>query len=185
MSDTTTPAAHDAGHGGHGHHEDHSKQYIKIWGILLVLLVISVAGPFLGAALNLYVITLLTAFGIAFVKAFLVIKHFMHLTVEKKYIGFLMLTMLAFMLVFVGGVSPDVMKHNGQRWENYAAERVVKEGLEEDKKHGHSDHGAKEPAVGEQEHGKSVAAPDEGAKAVPVPAEQAPGDNSGVHPEGK
>lgn len=182
MSDTSAPAAPDAGHGGHGH-EDHSKTYIKIWAVLLALLVVSVIGPFVGAALNLYVITLFTAFGIALIKAFLVIKHFMHLTVEKKYIGFLMLMMLAFMLVFMGGVSPDVLKHQGQRWENYAAERVVKEGLEEDKKEGHHDHGAAEPNVGEQQPGKSPAAPDEGGKAKDVPAEAAPGDRSAVKPE--
>ena len=150
MSDTTTaPAAHDAGHGGdgHGHHEDHSKHYIKIWGILLVLLVASVIGPFIGEATHMQIITLLTAFGIAFVKAYLVIKHFMHLTVEKKYIGFLMLTMLAFMLVFVGGVSPGVMKHAGQRWTNDAAAAVVEKGLEEEKAgggHGHDAHPVEE-----------------------------------------
>lgn len=150
MSDSTTaPAAHDAGHGGGpGHHEDHSKHYIKIWGILLVLLVASVVGPFIGEATHLQIITLLTAFGIAFVKAYLVIKHFMHLTVEKRYIGFLMLTMLAFMLVFVGGVSPDVMKHSGQRWTNDAAEAVVKKGLAEEEAHG-GGHGA-HPATDEK-----------------------------------
>lgn len=155
MSDTTTaPAAHDAGHGGdgHGHHEDHSKHYIKIWGILLVLLVASVVGPFIGEALNLFVITLITAFGIAFVKAYLVIKHFMHLTVEKRYIGFLMLTMLAFMLVFVAGVSPDVMKHAGQRWTNDAAEAVVKKGLAEDAKGHGGGHDEKKPTEGTPPH---------------------------------
>lgn len=141
MSDSTTaPAAHDAGHGGGGHHEDHTRQYVKIWAILLVLLVISIIGPELGHP----TLTLVTAFGIAFVKAYLVIKHFMHLTVEKKYVGFLMLTMLAFMLVFVAGVAPDVMKHSGQRWTNDAAEAVVKKGLAEE---GHGDqHGEKKPA---------------------------------------
>ena len=114
--DTSTPAA------GQAHHHTN---YVKIWAILLVLLVVSVVGPMLGHP----TVTLLTAFGIAFVKAFLVIKYFMHLTVEKKYIGFLLLTMLAFMLVFVAGVAPDVMKHEGQRWVNTAAQEAVKKGL--------------------------------------------------------
>lgn len=153
MSDTTSaPAAHDAG--GHGHHEDHTKQYVKIWLVLLALLVVSVVGPFVGTALNIYAITLLTAFGIALVKAFLVIKYFMHLTVEKKYIGFLMLTMLAFMLVFLGGVSPDVMKHEGQRWQNTAAQKVVTDGLaeEEKNKEAHGEHGGGHEAAPAGEH---------------------------------
>ena len=104
--------------------------------VLLVLLVLSVAGPIVAGNFTptvKLVMTLLTAFGIAFVKAFIVIKYFMHLTVEKKYIGFLLLTMVAFMLVFVGGVSPDVMKHEGQRWVNHAAQDVVTKGLAADK----------------------------------------------------
>ena len=55
------------------HHSD--AHYVKIWGVLLVLLVISIAGPeispHLGAA-GIYVL-LFTAFGIAFVKAWLAI----------------------------------------------------------------------------------------------------------------
>lgn len=123
-SDTSTPSS-----GAHGH--AHHTNYVKIWAILLVLLVLSVVGPMLGHP----VLTMVTAFGIAFVKAFLVIKYFMHLTIEKKYIGFLLLTMLAFMLVFVGGVAPDVMKHEGQRWVNTSAQDAVKKGLEADKGH--------------------------------------------------
>ncbi len=123
MSDTST---HDAAHAGG--HTTHHYNYVKIWGILVVLLVLSVLGPMLGHPMVKYV----SAFGIAFVKAFLVIKYFMHLTVEKRYIGFLLLAMLAFMLVFVAGVSPDVMKHEGQRWVNTAAQDEVKRGLAED-----------------------------------------------------
>jgi caa(3)-type oxidase subunit IV len=131
MSDTH---AADAGHGGAAH-TTHHYNYVKIWGVLLVLLVLSVLGPIVASNMEpttKLVLTLTTAFGIAFVKAFLVIKYFMHLTVEKKYIGFLLLTMLAFMLVFVGGVAPDVMKHEGQRWVNTAAQDAVKKGLAED-----------------------------------------------------
>ena len=148
-SDTSTPAHDDHAAAGGGH-TTHHYDYVKIWGVLLVLLVLSVGGPLV--AQNLHdkdvrvVLTLITAFGIAFVKAFLVIKYFMHLTVEKKYIGFLLLTMLAFMLVFVAGVSPDVMKHEGQRWDNTAAQNWVKQGLAEDAAHpegeGHGEHPA-------------------------------------------
>lgn len=135
MSDSPNPAAaHGDAHGAH------HTNYVKIWGILLVLLVISVIGPIVGEKTHLPALTLVTAFGIAFVKAYLVIKHFMHLTVEKRYIGWLMITMLAFMLIFVGGVSPDVYKHEGQRWVNTAAQDVVKKGLAEDAAHGGGEH---------------------------------------------
>lgn len=134
-ADTSTPV-HDAAHAAPGGHAaTHHYDYVKIWGILLVLLVLSVAGPIVAGNFSptvKLVMTLITAFGIAFVKAGIVIKYFMHLTVEKKYIGWLMLTMIAFMIVFFGGTSPDVMKHEGQRWTNTAAQDTVTKGLAED-----------------------------------------------------
>ena len=134
-SETKTEAhAHDAINGGHT--GVHHYNYVKIWVVLLVLLALSILGPMLGHP----IVTLFTAFGIAFVKAFIVIKYFMHLTVEKKYVGFLLLTMIAFMIVFVGGVAPDVMRHEGQRWVNTAAQDVVSKGLAADKAGGHEGH---------------------------------------------
>ena len=132
-ADASTP--HDAAHSGGGH-TTHHYNYVKIWVVLLVLLTLSVLGPML----EIPMVTLLTAFGIAFVKAFIVIKYFMHLTVEKKYVGFLLLTMLAFVLIFVGGAAPDVMRHQGQRWVNTAAQDVVTKGLAEDKAKGGGHH---------------------------------------------
>ncbi|MFT3711112.1 MAG: cytochrome C oxidase subunit IV family protein [Archangium sp.] len=118
----------------HTPHEDHTKQYVRVWLMLLGLLLVSLVPAIIAQQmhLNITTVVVITAFTVAFVKAYLVIKHFMHLTVEKKYVGFLLLTMLAFMLVFVGGVSPDVMKHEGQRWSNDAAKKVVDEGLKEE-----------------------------------------------------
>jgi hypothetical protein len=54
--------------------------YVKIWIWLVVLLLISVAGPML----EIPAVTIITAFGIAFVKAFLVAANFMHLKFENK-----------------------------------------------------------------------------------------------------
>jgi hypothetical protein len=34
-------------------------------------------------------------------------------------------------LLFFAGVAPDVMKHQGQRWENRAAKQAVERGLAE------------------------------------------------------
>ena len=57
--------------------------YVKIWYWLLVLLAISVAGPML----EVPALTLITAFGIAIIKSFLVAANFMHLKFEKKSFG--------------------------------------------------------------------------------------------------
>ena len=103
------PDAH-AAEAGHGHH----RNYVKIWGILLVLLVISVLGPMIG----IKVVTLITAFGIAIVKAYLVAKNFMHLDVEKPWVHYLLATVLVFMVILFSGVSPDVMEHEGSNWSN-------------------------------------------------------------------
>lgn len=110
-------------HAGDSHSPAH---YVKIWGILLVLLVISVTGPMLG----IRSITLITAFGIACVKAFLVIKHFMHLTVEKKVAQYAIAGCFALMVLFFFAVAPDVMRHIGTNWDNHAAanmKRVIEE----------------------------------------------------------
>lgn len=125
MGDSMAAQGHapDTAHGAEhsGGHAVHHGDYVKIWGILVVLLVVSVVGPMA----EIRVLTLITAFGIAVVKAFMVAKHFMHLTVQPKYVGYLMLTSLGLMFLFFAGVSPDVMKHEGQRWENVAAKQAV------------------------------------------------------------
>ena len=89
-----------------------SKDYIKVWGLLLVLLVISICGPML----EIKVVTLITAFGIALVKAYIVAAKFMHLNIEKKYISYMLLTMILFMILFYAGTAPDVMEGSGQNW---------------------------------------------------------------------
>ena len=121
--------------------EEHAHEhpsYVKIWGILTVLLVVSIIGPEAG----IQWLTLTTAFGIAVVKAYLVAKHFMHLNMEQPYISYLMATMLVFMLLFFAGVAPDVMKAQGEGWEKpdwVAAELAAASGELED---AHGDHGA-------------------------------------------
>ena len=56
-------AQHGAHGAGHDEHAGHHPNYKKIYFTLLILLVISVAGPFFGHV----VVTLITAFGIALV----------------------------------------------------------------------------------------------------------------------
>ena len=98
----------DPGYEEHTHHPN----YTKIYVILLVLLVISVVGPMF----EIRVVTLLTAFGIAIVKAYLVVKNFMHIDIAKRYVGYLVATSLVFMLLFFAGAAPDVMKAYGTNW---------------------------------------------------------------------
>lgn len=97
-------------------HEDHTKHYVRIWAILVVLLVVSVIGPELG----IRAVTLITAFGIAVVKAYLVVKNFMHINVEQRFIPYAMVTCLVFMLLFFAGTAPDVMKAEGSGWQKPA-----------------------------------------------------------------
>ncbi len=107
--------AHADSHGDHGHgagEHSHHPNYVRIWIILLVLLAISVAGPFL----EIKIVTLLTAFGIAIVKAYLVLKNFMHIDVAAKYVTYIVVTLLVFMFLFFAGAAPDVMKHQGRNW---------------------------------------------------------------------
>lgn len=101
-------AEHAHAHGG-GHGDAY---YIRIWAILVVLLIVSIIGPEFG----IRVVTLITAFGIAIVKAYMVGKHFMHLGIEKKWVTWILFVMLAFMLVMFGGIAPDVLEHDGQNW---------------------------------------------------------------------
>lgn len=107
----------------------HHTNYVKIWVILLVLLVISVAGPFL----EIFWVTMITAFGIAIVKAYMVAKYFMHIDVQPKFVLFFLVTTLAFMGLFWGGVAPDIMNHEGTNWSNEAAKEEVRLGLEKQK----------------------------------------------------
>ena len=115
--------SHDDGHEG-GHHVN----YFKIYVVLVVLFLISVAGPEVGAATGLRWITLITAFGIALVKANLVIQNFMHLRWEKNLMKWVLATSLILMFLMVAGISPDVMNHEGNNWENVAAKAAVERG---------------------------------------------------------
>jgi caa(3)-type oxidase subunit IV len=98
--------------------ENSHGNYVKIWAILLVLLIVSYLGPML----EIQIVTLLTAFGIAGVKAYMVAKHFMHVNHVPKFVPYLMVTCLVFMLLFVAGTAPDVYRDSGDNWVKPAAE---------------------------------------------------------------
>lgn len=114
------------------HHEEHGHgtgHYFKIYVTLLVLFIISVIGPEVGEFTGLRWITLVTAFGIAIWKARLVVNEFMHLNVEKRIMKWLLTTSLILMVLMVAGISPDVLNHRGNNWENLAAQAAVERGL--------------------------------------------------------
>ena len=104
----------------------------------------SIAGPNVG-----WVVLMVTAFGIAFWKASLVVKEFMHLPLETHFIWYIEGVVVAFMLLFFFAVSPDVMQHEGRNWENRAAMAAVERGKEEgaekerEEKEGHHNEGEK------------------------------------------
>ena len=99
--------------------------YVKIWAILCGLLVVSVAGPFL----EIQVVTLITAFGVAVVKAYLVAANFMHLKFEKPIAIYIIATALVFMLLFFFGAAPDVMNSEGTLWEKPLVKSMAAEAL--------------------------------------------------------
>ena len=90
--------------------------YFKTYIILLVLMFMSLAGSEIGASTGLLVITLISAFGIAVVKAYLVASRFMHLNIEKRYIVYMLTTCLAFMALFYAAIAPDIQRNTGTNW---------------------------------------------------------------------
>jgi caa(3)-type oxidase subunit IV len=163
-----------------GEHGQHSvKPYITIYFWLLGLFAISVMGPVVadhyfalegdlpGYTLTGTILVLTTAFGIAFVKAYLVASKFMHLDVEKPIIWYILITCLVFLVLFFAAVSPDVLNHSGDKWTNVGATQATLDGIEQGKSqlHHHGDshdegHGTAhgdDGAHGDDTHGKKDA----------------------------
>ena len=105
--------------------ELHHPNYVKIWAILCGLLAVSVAGPFL----EIQAVTLITAFGIAVVKAYLVAANFMHLKFEKPIAVYIVSTALVFMFLFFFATAPDVMNSEGVNWEKPLVKAMAAEAL--------------------------------------------------------
>jgi caa(3)-type oxidase subunit IV len=116
-----TQAQHVEGHEHGGHHTN----YKKIYFTLLALLVVSVLGPFAG----ILIVTLITAFGIAIVKASMVIRNFMHLKDEKRLMVWMLTSSLILMALMFAGLSVDILNHEGRNWENLAARAAIERGI--------------------------------------------------------
>ena len=116
MTATAQAPTHGTGHHAPGHAHGPHRNYVKIWAILVVLLVVSVIGPMLGIRW----VMLVTAFGVALVKAYMVAKNFMHLDIEKPIVHWILLVALALMVLLYGALAPDVQKGAGQGWKKDA-----------------------------------------------------------------
>lgn len=147
MTDHAAPATTAGAHAGeHKHHGPHhpASYYVKTWAILVVLLGVSIIGPMF----EIFWLTMITAFGIACVKAYLVAARFMHLNIEKRLASFIVIVALILMALFFAGVAPDVMKHQGDQWVNAAAMDETKKRIEAEGEHGEKikPHGAEHGA---------------------------------------
>ena len=78
-------------HGEHEHAQVPDSLYVKIWGILIALTVLTVSVSYL----NMQNVKVLTAMMIATVKATLVILYFMHLRYEGRLVMILTVVVLA------------------------------------------------------------------------------------------
>ena len=183
---------HTHAHTGNPASDHHSiaphVNYKKIYIILLVLLAISIAGPHFGIKW----LTLVTAFGIAIVKATMVVQNFMHLKWEKKIMKWVLLASVVIVALFWAGVGPDVHYHDGTNWSNDAAKAATARGIETPEEHmqrveaaevGHEEaeasHDPTLPPAG-QIRGMIVPAGQEHA-AAPEPAPAAPSSAAGFN----
>lgn len=121
---------------GHNH-----PSYLKIYIILVVLFAVSVLGPEVAPAFGAFAkpIVLLTAFGIAIWKAYLVCAYFMHLKFEKIYAPYILLACFSLLFVFFFGTATDAMFSNGHNWIKPISEDDM---VEEAKARSHVLHGA-------------------------------------------
>lgn len=143
---------------GHKH-----PSYLKIYFILLGLFALSVTGPEIAKIFGMEgvsrtVLVLVTAFGIALWKAYLVCSYFMHLKFEKIYAPYILLACVSLLFVFFFGTATEVMFGKGHNWVKVYSEEA---GAEEAAKrshggsHGEHDSGADDGDDGDHdgEHG--------------------------------
>lgn len=142
-----------------GKHEYPS--YTRIYIALVVLLAISVAGNFTGVMW----ITLIIAFGVALLKANLVVQNFMHLKTERRIIKWMLATSLMLIVLFMAGTMSDIMKHHGVNWVNVSAQEAIAQGI------------PLEPKQPKDEHPAPVPLTAPGAKVVP----ESPATSSASH----
>lgn len=144
-----------------------SNHYVRVYLTLLALLAVSIVGPVVaprlgeaevpvvGLRVSTFVM-LVTAFGIAVVKAWLVIKHFMHLSIERPIAKWFLAASVLLLALFWGGIAPDVQNHSGANWENVAAQAAVERGIPEVAHAEEAGHGEEAGHAEEAGHGEDA-----------------------------
>ena len=79
--------------------------YVAIWGVLTVALVVSLALGML--APSPLVITLI--FAIAAMKAYLVLAYFVHFTVEPRFVKIMVGSLVVLLAILFVGLVPDIL----------------------------------------------------------------------------
>ncbi|CAK0743941.1 cytochrome c oxidase subunit IV [Gammaproteobacteria bacterium] len=98
--------------------------YINVWVAVLALFIISITVSQLS---NYRPLVLITAFGIATIQAILVGAYFMHLKGEKKYIYYLLFSMLLALAMLYFGTVSDNGHPSGKNWTTTDTLRIMKE----------------------------------------------------------
>jgi caa(3)-type oxidase subunit IV len=98
--------------------------YINIWLIILVLFGVTIAVSQISPSRPLLVAI---AFGIAVIQAVLVAAYFMHLKGEKRYIHYLLYSMLVAMAMLFMGTRTDVGHYSGEHWTATDTMKIIKE----------------------------------------------------------
>lgn len=85
--------------------DDATRKYFQLWGILLGLLTLSVISVWLGHG----VLSTLIVYGVAVIKAWIVLRDYMHLKLEPGFITVLLFGALSAVVVLFVLVYPDVV----------------------------------------------------------------------------
>jgi cytochrome c oxidase subunit 4 len=93
----------------HEHQHTAASTYVIVWAALLAMLVASIA---LGRVPNHYLMNVLV-FGVAIVKALLVVRYFMGVRFEPWLVTIILLVSVFFLIVLFVGVAPDVSLRTG------------------------------------------------------------------------
>lgn len=105
--------------------ESHSvNHYLKIWGAILVLFVISIT---IAQVSDNRPLVLITAFGIAIIQGILVAAYFMHLKDQPMYVAYLLLSMLLALVLLYAGTMADVNHPSGTHWIATDTTQIIKE----------------------------------------------------------
>ena len=81
--------------------------------------------------LGIRAITLITAFGIALIKTYIIAAEFIHLKVEKRITTLIILSIIIIILIFYFNITPNIMKTSGQHWIKITPQTAAEETVPE------------------------------------------------------